>query len=255
MSRLKVEKETLSPKIETIDSSSGFVGYSFFRLLFPDSNFMKQLRLPRSFGDHVQIEKPNKQIAELINRKAKSWKVNLNKDPEGFFCFTGEGWKKLARAHHLKLGYFLTFDYNGGMLFNFRIFGLNTTEIQNYPSQEEKKCNEEDEEKANIFEAVIHSSNLSKPYMNIPKKCKKLTELSKDGGKGKVVLIDEKGRKWPVRLSHKAERGSTERFFIYSGWLEFVHGNGLRRGDRCVFELVCLRFESFIKVRIIRCGV
>ncbi|PKU87978.1 B3 domain-containing protein REM1 [Dendrobium catenatum] len=91
--------------------------------------------------------------------------------------------------------------------------------------------------------------------MNIPKKCKKLTELSKDGGKGKVVLIDEKGRKWPVRLSHKAERGSTERFFIYSGWLEFVHGNGLRRGDRCVFELVCLRFESFIKVRIIRCGV
>ncbi|KAL0925739.1 hypothetical protein M5K25_004107 [Dendrobium thyrsiflorum] len=254
MSRVKVEKETLSPKIETIGSSSGFVGYSFFRLLFPDSNFMKQLRLPRSFSDHVQIDEPDKQIAELIDRKAKSWKVNLNKEPEGFFCFTGEGWKNLASAHHLKLGYFLTFDYNGGMLFSFRIYGLNTTEIQNYPSLEEKKWKEEDEEKANIFEAVINSTNLLRSYMKIPKTCKKLTELSKDGGKGNVVLMDEEGRKWPVRLRHTTEKDSKDRFCISSGWLEFVHGNGLRRGDRCVFELVCLGFESFIKVRIIRFG-
>ncbi|WZY68439.1 hypothetical protein YC2023_000679 [Brassica napus] len=49
-----------------------------------------------------------------------------------------------------------------------------------------------------------------------------------------IYLVNEKGRKWTLRLSRNISSGA---FYITRGWANFCSANGLSRGDFCYFKL------------------
>ena len=49
-----------------------------------------------------------------------------------------------------------------------------------------------------------------------------------------IDLVNEKGRKWTLRLSKNSTSGV---FYIRQGWVNFCSANGLSQGDICKFKL------------------
>ncbi|ONK78076.1 uncharacterized protein A4U43_C02F14040 [Asparagus officinalis] len=108
----------------------------------------------------------------------------------------GLGWANLAHAHNLGLGYFLIFQYQGNIVFDFKAFDLITCEIA-YPSivewvakklkqrepilihvEDEEERSEEEEERRNFSNVLREASTGDKEkqlmksnamrFLNIP---------------------------------------------------------------------------------------
>ncbi|PKA55611.1 B3 domain-containing protein REM5 [Apostasia shenzhenica] len=252
----KTEDEDESPRKKTISASTlstvPAASSSFFRILLPELNFFNQLRLPLSFGGRFLKGKTgDHQIrATLVNPKGKSWRVDIYKDSDSIRYFGGEAWRDLVKSHRLGAGFLLLFDFKGDLIFDFRVYDLSTSEVNNYPSDGFTTCNVGDVKlkermmirkeaikgstvalSSRAFEAVISSSFL-RSYLNVPQACKQVVQLSRGGIGTLAALVDPKGRMWPVRLRSK---GSTAR--LSKGWLQFARRYKLNVRDRCVFVL------------------
>lgn len=65
--------------------------------------------------------------------------------------------------------------------------------------------------------------------------------------KDEVILKDEEGRSWHVRICDRGRKGA----FLSKGWNRFCVGNRLGEGDRCLFELASNE-ENIMLVRILK---
>jgi B3 DNA binding domain len=74
--------------------------------------------IPKNFYKHL----PSVLLkwAALITQRGKFWKVAVLQNEE-CICFS-RGWPEFAKAHDLRMGYFLLFRYEGNMVFNVKVF-------------------------------------------------------------------------------------------------------------------------------------
>lgn len=82
--------------------------------------------------------------------------------------------------------------------------------------------------------------------VGVIKKCSDIACLKE------LKLEDPQGRSWHVNLCHRKKPSSAgSGIHIGKGWQEFVRGNKLQVGDRCVFKFLSEGKEKVVHVRII----
>ncbi|XP_042445394.1 putative B3 domain-containing protein Os04g0346900 [Zingiber officinale] len=89
------------------------------------------------------------------------------------------------------------------------------------------------------WEVVVTSRLLSSGRINIPKRLMCLDQFSRE--KGEVIVTDRRGRKWPIRLTHRTESG------LGRGWRLLAQENNVEEGDVCIFEFVS---DKLIRVQV-----
>ncbi|KAG1354371.1 putative Subtilisin-like protease SBT2.5 [Cocos nucifera] len=96
----------------------------FFLELLQNANFRNAMahpgskRIPPAFVRYI-INLGGKR-ATLVSPLGNSWSVNIHGYKKNM-CFR-EGWREFARAHDLKLGYFMVFRYEDDRTFSFQVF-------------------------------------------------------------------------------------------------------------------------------------
>ncbi|KAI3985381.1 hypothetical protein MKX01_033695 [Papaver californicum] len=80
------------------------------------------------------------------------------------------------------------------------------------------------------FITTLKSYNIGRSFLAIPTKFSK-TYITDDVGD--VVLMDEEGKEWPVKLTRRKDSYGVN--FGY-GWYDFQLKKGLKEGDICLFE-------------------
>ncbi|XP_043719269.1 putative B3 domain-containing protein REM15 [Telopea speciosissima] len=83
-----------------------------------------------------------------------------------------------------------------------------------------------------FFVIYLDKHNLNKSVMDISKSFAKFCGLL--GKISEVVLKDQKGRTWPLKLKRRFDGGVD----IGPGWLEFSAANLLKEEDICIFRLI-----------------
>ena len=72
---------------------------------------------------HVEDENNNRSVATVLSPRRKTWIIKLIRDHSETF-FKG-GWPEFSKFHKLEVGFKLVFRYEGNMVFNVKVFGLN----------------------------------------------------------------------------------------------------------------------------------
>ncbi|KAF8388728.1 hypothetical protein HHK36_025408 [Tetracentron sinense] len=196
----------------------------------------------------------------LRSCRGKSWHVKING------LRFEEGWEDFARDHGLRVGDFLVFSYEEGMVFNVLVFDPSACE-RNYlrfdfkvddqmeekggkvemvkdfkgiikarqpmarPKMQDKACSFSHGHPS--FVTTVKPFNLKKGRLNIPRDFARLNGLPKKCCE--MTIRDQKGRSWPVTLRKCKNDG---RVYIGCGWRRFSVANGLKLGDVCTFELI-----------------
>ncbi|KAF3332155.1 B3 domain-containing protein [Carex littledalei] len=72
---------------------------------------------------HLEDETKNRSVATFLSPIGKTWIIKLTRDHSEIF-FKG-GWPEFSKCHKLEVGFKLVFRYEGNMVFNVKVFGLN----------------------------------------------------------------------------------------------------------------------------------
>ncbi|KAF3332151.1 putative B3 domain-containing protein [Carex littledalei] len=72
---------------------------------------------------HVDNENKSRLFATVLSPIGKTWNIKLTRDHSETF-FKG-GWPEFSKFHNLEVGFKLVFRYEGNMVFNVKVFGLN----------------------------------------------------------------------------------------------------------------------------------
>ncbi|KAM3270586.1 B3 domain-containing protein REM17 [Capsicum chacoense] len=239
----------------------------FFKPIQP--GFKNGLKIPIGFLKYLKGHYQHGHA--ILKRAGKKWMVKLN---EHRF---EEGWEKFSEEHDVQLGYMLVFRHEGNMEFEVSIFDSThcDREYVEYIQVEEKEedgeeVDEEEEEEegetSKKFEfddkpnpCIMSSSRpfpnteevstrfvfTVKPYcltcgfLRLPKKFVLANGYAKTCP---LVIRDERQRSWNLRL---ASYGSG--IHVLGGWNKFRLANGLKVGDRKMFEVVTNREKPIWK--------
>ncbi|KAK3143084.1 hypothetical protein QOZ80_4BG0358050 [Eleusine coracana subsp. coracana] len=94
----------------------------FIRIIHQDS--MEKMIIPPKFLKHcISEEYLNTSLAVLISPLGKFWRIEVEKDHSGTF-FAG-GWPQFLASHGISEGDVLLLRYEGNMVFQLKVFGLN----------------------------------------------------------------------------------------------------------------------------------
>lgn len=55
---------------------------------------------------------------------------------------------------------------------------------------------------------------------------------------GTIIVKNLERKEWPMQLRLDKSFRSTERYYLSSGWCDFVRNNELSEGDKCVFKFI-----------------
>ncbi|CAN6555022.1 hypothetical protein C1H46_034741 [Malus baccata] len=102
----------------------------FHKLIVSSTLQAKQLRIPESFVQKFRNELST--IAKLTVPDGRVWHVGVKK-VDNKFWFHG-GWLEFIEHYSIRVGYFLTFRYEGRSSFTVHIFNLKTAEINYQPN-------------------------------------------------------------------------------------------------------------------------
>ncbi|KAM1453412.1 hypothetical protein EV1_003052 [Malus domestica] len=102
----------------------------FHKLIVSSTLQAKQLRIPESFVQKFRNELST--IAKLTVPDGRVWHVGIKK-VDNKFWFHG-GWLEFIEHYSIRVGYFLTFRYEGRSSFTVHIFNLKTAEINYQPN-------------------------------------------------------------------------------------------------------------------------
>ncbi|KAI3842667.1 hypothetical protein MKX03_027331 [Papaver bracteatum] len=80
------------------------------------------------------------------------------------------------------------------------------------------------------FVTTLKSYNIGRSFLTIPTKFAQ-SNIPEDVGD--VVLIDEEGNEWPIKLTRRSDGYGVHFGF---GWYDFQLAKGLKKGDICLFE-------------------
>ncbi|XP_057958171.1 B3 domain-containing protein REM17-like isoform X3 [Malania oleifera] len=220
----------------------------FFMPILPGSN--KELLIPSSFMIKYLLDDPHgehcKQAVLRSSSIGKHWPVKLNGRR------LEDGWPEFARDHNLQVGDFLVFRHEGNLVFHIMIFDATACE-RKYRSCDHHHVKLEDDDQRQEKNESFKPGPL-KDFRDVLKKkpehpcfwgtvpfCKdhRMSIPSyfarANGLSGKMILIGEKGKPWPVDIWHRKSDGLV---CISRGWSAFRVANGLKRGDVLIFELI-----------------
>ncbi|KAM1106230.1 hypothetical protein ACFX13_003171 [Malus domestica] len=102
----------------------------FHKLIVSSTLQAKQLRIPESFVQKFRNDLST--IAKLTVPDGRVWHVGIKK-VDNKFWFHG-GWLEFIEHYSIRVGYFLTFRYEGHSSFTVHIFNLKTAEINYQPN-------------------------------------------------------------------------------------------------------------------------
>ncbi|CAN8306679.1 unnamed protein product [Cochlearia groenlandica] len=224
----------------------------FLKPLLP--GFNTHLNIPVAFfSKHIQGRNKKNITAKLRSDVSdETWTVKM----EGFKLT--DGWEAFTMAHDLRIGDIIIFRHEGDMMFHVTALGPSCCEIQyTSSSSSSSSCHninddhqtnnigKSSREKTNRVNKVESSTNHSCFVTNVSAsslKCDRLyiplsfarsNGLHKMSGK-KIILLNEKGRSWSLRLTHYKAAMLT---YIKLGWRSFCAENGMSRGQY-TFKLV-----------------
>ncbi|KAF7050043.1 hypothetical protein CFC21_058459 [Triticum aestivum] len=101
-----------------IDSS----GFEFFIIMLSKS--LKKLRMPDKFAKVLAGREPREvKLREAGSGRRSLWDVKVVLDADGHM-YLGRGWEQFARAHDLRLGYFLVFSFDGDAVLTVKVFDM-----------------------------------------------------------------------------------------------------------------------------------
>ncbi|KAL8263438.1 hypothetical protein R6Q59_024787 [Mikania micrantha] len=222
----------------------------FFKFIPPGYKF--KLSIPKSF-----LPKLNgwRFKTAILRRGCQEWPVHITDG--GVF---GDGWSKFVTDNGVEEFDFIVFKHQGNMVFDFFVFDQSTCEIP-YPnlfddlqeslvgsdtlhkrkrSKIESKC-KSTEYSSQIkdkfqpsdgccFMTIMSPYSIKAARLYIPAEF----SVSNDLRKGEMILIDDKGRSWNVKLN----KDGTNRFCLGYGLRDFWDANGFNEGDVYKFQLL-----------------
>ncbi|XP_020885759.1 B3 domain-containing protein REM14 isoform X1 [Arabidopsis lyrata subsp. lyrata] len=208
----------------------------FFKPLLP--GFHSHLTIPVVFFlKHIE-GRDDQKMAELRSDASKiTWKVKIDGQR------LTDGWKEFALAHDLRIGDIVIFRQESDLSFHVTLLGPSCCEIQ-YGSCLDEETNLEKKKNPNgeaetsslgrsCFVAKVAPSSLSYDSMHLPRPF--VRENGVVTGSGEIVLMNEKGRSWKLKLRQKPSCGTV---YVKGGWVSFCDANGLRAGDIYTFKLI-----------------
>ncbi|XP_057958702.1 B3 domain-containing protein REM17-like [Malania oleifera] len=220
----------------------------FFKPILPDSH--QELVIPSSFLIKYLLDDTRdehcKQAVLKSSSTGKNWLVTMNGR-----CLE-DGWPEFARDHDLHVGDFLVFRHEGNLVFHVMVFDVTACE-RKYPLSDHHDDQSQDTDqsfKSGPLKDFRQPKDVFKkkpehpcfwgtvPFFKYPKMCIPSSFARANGLSGrcsKMILINEKGKSWPVKLWYKKCDG---RLCISQGWLAFQVANGLKSGDVLIFELI-----------------
>lgn len=101
------------------------------------------------------------------------------------------------------------------------------------------KCFSEEE---HYFEKTIHSTE--RGFIVVPRDFCRMNGLRVHM---KVILNDPKGRSWKVNFL-----ACPTTYYLGKGWIDFVKGNGLKVGNKCIFKLRAKGKDTLLDVQIFK---
>ncbi|XP_010429446.1 PREDICTED: B3 domain-containing protein REM14-like isoform X2 [Camelina sativa] len=204
----------------------------FFKPLLP--GFHSHLTIPVAFFlKYIKGRDEQKKTARLRSDASKIiWNVKLDGKR------LTDGWKEFALAHNLRIGDIVIFRQERDLAFYVTLLGPSCCEIRygscleeetNLEKKKEKKSPNED----SCFVANVAPSSLRYDSLLFPKAF--VRENGVVTGSGEIVLMNEKGRSWTLKMKQKPSCGT---IYVRGGWINFCDANGLKSGDTVTFKLI-----------------
>ncbi|MBC2899883.1 hypothetical protein CFC21_112701 [Triticum aestivum] len=240
----------------------GVEGFQFFQIILENSS--SRLRLPDKFT-RVLLDggKPQEVKLRDAGHGRRFWDVKVVLDADGHM-YLGRGWEQFARAHDLRLGYFLVFSFDGDAVLTVKVFdvsmcrrhyqhdgdtssgsssdGDSGSDGEGGSSDGDGGGNSSsmavmgvDDGPASLFTVMLRECNLGvrqKQYLNVPVEFQNAhgyAERSK-------VELRMRGKSWFVNLKHSPRERGRPRASLRYGWHQFCVDNGLGVGDTCFFR-------------------
>ncbi|VAH88099.1 unnamed protein product [Triticum turgidum subsp. durum] len=222
-------------------------GFEFFIIML--SNSLKKLRMPDKFAKVLAGREPREvKLREAGSGRRSLWDVKVVLDADGH-TYLGRGWERFARAHDLRLGYFLVFSYDGDAVLTVKVFDVSMCR-RHYKHHDDADASsgsssdsggsssaevEVDDAPTSQFTVRLsgcHFLEKQQQYLNVPLE---FHEAHGYAERSKVVLRMS-GKSWGVTLKHTNRAGGKTRSSFRYGWHQFLVDNRLTVGDTCFFR-------------------
>ncbi|KAM3314993.1 hypothetical protein ACQJBY_033636 [Aegilops geniculata] len=242
-------------------------GFEFFQIILDNSS--SRLRLPDKFT-RVLLDggKPQEVKLREAGHGRRFWDVKVLLDADGHM-YLGRGWEQFARAHDLRLGYFLVFSYNGDAVLTVKVFEVSMcrrhykhdgdTSSGSSSDGDSGSSSDGDSGSSNTsdggsggnnwslaemdvedgptgqFSAMLRKCNLGmkqEQYLNVPVDF----QLAHGYAERSKVELRMRGKSWLVHLKHNPKTGGRSRASFRYGWHQFCVDNALGVGDTCFFR-------------------
>ncbi|XP_044982484.1 B3 domain-containing protein Os03g0212300-like [Hordeum vulgare subsp. vulgare] len=250
----------------------GLEGFEFFQIILEKPS--SRLRLPDKFT-MVLLHGGKPQEAVKLREAGhgrRLWDVKVVLDADGHM-YLGSGWEQFARAHDLRLGYFLEFSYDGDAVLTVKVFDVNMCrrhyKHDNGASSGSSSDGDNESKNSSVgdsgsndggagdngtnnssmvemevengptsqFSAMLRKCNLGKKqeqYLNVPVDF----QLAHAYAERSKVELRMRGKSWPVHLKHNPKTSGRPRASFRYGWHQFCVDNSLGEGDTCFFRAI-----------------
>ncbi|VAH88058.1 unnamed protein product [Triticum turgidum subsp. durum] len=234
-------------------------GFEFFQIILDNSS--SRLRLPDKFT-RVLLDggKPQEVKLREAGHGRRFWDVKVVLDADGHM-YLGRGWEQFARAHDLRLGYFLVFSFDGDAVLTVKVFDVSMCRrhYQHDGDTSSGSSSDGDSGSSNAsdggsggnnwslaemdvedgptgqFSAMLRKCNLGmkqEQYLNVPVDF----QLAHGYAERSKVELRMRGKSWLVHLKHNPKTGGRPRASFRYGWHQFCVDNALGEGDTCFFR-------------------
>ncbi|XP_048572077.1 B3 domain-containing protein Os03g0212300-like isoform X1 [Triticum urartu] len=248
-------------------------GFEFFIIML--SNSLKKLRMPDKFAKVLAGREPREvKLREAGSGRRSLWDVKVVLDADGH-TYLGRGWERFARAHDLRLGYFLVFSYDGDAVLTVKVFDVSMCRrhykhhddddasarlfLLSFSSFEYGGCNrdgfriwpgsgsssdsggsssaevEVDDAPTSQFTVRLSGCHFLEKQQQYLNVPLEFHEAHGYAERSKVVLRMS-GKSWGVTLKHTNRAGGKTRSSFRYGWHQFLVDNRLTVGDTCFFR-------------------
>ncbi|XP_057958181.1 B3 domain-containing protein REM14-like [Malania oleifera] len=236
MKRRKLDTVAAQAKATETTFEVPYPCHSYFVHIVTSYSFRKsKMQIPKCFARANGLTKRTCEIA-FKNEKGKSWSVQLwYKKSDGKVMF-GRGLRDFFIANGIKKGDSLTFELiENGIKPIFTVHGspmatsgmCMAKQVMRSPT-----CKTTTPTLHQYFVATINQRCLKMNQLNIPVEFARANDLcNKDC---EIILRDQKGRLWPMMLSHMKNTGV---ICIGRNLSKFITTNGLKVGDLFMLEL------------------
>ncbi|KAM7486195.1 hypothetical protein LguiA_002204 [Lonicera macranthoides] len=212
-------------------------GHPYFTSTLTPYNIKSALNIPMKFA------RPNGlagRDCEMImkDERGRSWPLRLKHD--GSHVYISRGFRQFNVANGLKAGdsFIIQLLHNGYKpLMNFiRLNKIPKMKpARKLVFEEKASCsrnsNDGGEHGHPSFSSTLTASNININVMYIPMEFARTNGLT--NRKCEMIMKDEKGRSWPMRLRHNGSHVS-----VSKGFHQFHTANGLKEGDSFIIQLL-----------------